>query len=87
MRLRAYKGTMLAASIDEGRPPAYHGEPGRQARALVEGPAAGAGPARDGEWGEPGRWLERARAAGLPEHGFLLVGAGAANRDGGPAAG
>ena len=76
--IRVYHGSVLAAAFDYGRDPAYHGLPGRQVRALVEGPHPVYNPQADEtapcpKHRSPSWWAANIHSAGLEAAGFRLV--------------
>ena len=78
MKLRVYKGTILAAALDYGQEPVYYGEPGQQVKALVERLDAGDEPRlddarRQGTLDDPGQEPDGVGGAELTAHGFLIV--------------
>ena len=75
MRLEVYCDGVLAAIVEYGCEPVYHGAPGQRVRLLVEAPHAVRGP-RTGELvyrpggHEVARWEATIRSAPLAEAGF-----------------
>ena len=63
MKIRVYKGTILAASIDAGQSLVYHGQTGQQVKSLIEAEAQAS----------PGRSPERVLRTSLPDHGYQVV--------------
>jgi hypothetical protein len=82
MRLEVYHGRVLAATLEYGGEPRYHGEAGARVRALLEAPRAVANPwtgeTAGGQRADtPAWWLASALAAGLGPAGFALAATGA----------